>query len=83
MLVSLNRHLINQNTLHSRMNLLHLNMDLIFAHCYNYADEESQEFLIFVGLWIGISSLAGPINVSVHLKYDFLYLWVFVYAIPA
>ena len=27
--------------------------------------------------------LAGPINVSVDLKYDVLRLWVFVYGIPA
>ena len=52
-IVWLNRHLINQNTC---MNLLHLNMDFIFAYCYNYTDEESQEFPVFVGLRKDISS---------------------------
>ena len=37
-------------------------------------DEESPEFSIFVGLQKGSSS-AGPINVSVDLKYDVLCLY--------
>ena len=54
-------------------------MNFIFAHCYNYADEESQRISRFCrAAERHFQCLAEPINVSVDLKYDFLCLWVSV-----
>ena len=82
-IVWLNRHLINQNTLHNRMNLLHLYGFYICSLLQLRRWRIAKNFPFCRAAERHFQCLAGPINVSVDLKYDFLCLWVFMYGIPA